>query len=84
MNFKTFLVNLFTEPVNEPVRLEKQEEPVSMFLKEKLNQWVERNFYLIALAVMLIALLTVILVCFIWVGSSVESGNYYYHIKGVI
>ena len=50
-----------------------------------LNQWIEKNFYIICLAVLIIVLITFIGVCFVVCGvSAVESGQYYNHLGGII
>lgn len=50
-----------------------------------LKCWAQRNFYLIALAAILILLIAFVLFMFWICGvSAVESGNYYNHMGGVI
>ena len=61
-------------------RLNKQ-----LSLSEKINIWIERNFYIISLAAILILLFVFIWVCFTFIGgSAVESGNVYNHFNDVI
>lgn len=68
---------------NNPVRLQKK--PTMKDRKEKFNCWIERNFGIIALIIMLFALISFVIVCYLVVGvSAVESGNYYNHLGGVI
>lgn len=68
---------------NNPVRLQKK--PTMKDRKEKFNCWIERNFGIIALIIMLFALIRFVIVCYLVVGvSAVESGNYYNHLGGVI
>lgn len=65
---------------NNPVRLQKKPT-----MKEKFNCWIQRNFGIIALIIMLLALISFVLMCYAFVGvSAVESGNYYNHMGGVI
>ena len=75
------IVNLFNNPqTNEQVRLNKQ------LTKEDFDNeiliFIERNFYLIVLAALIISTIT----CFLIIGTSstVESGVYYNHLQGVI
>ena len=68
---------------NNPVRLQKK--PTMKDRKEKFNCWIQRNFGIIALIIMLFALISFVIVCYLVVGvSAVESGNYYNHLGGVI
>lgn len=62
----------------QPVRLAKQ--PTKEDHMRSLNCWIARNYYIVALTVIVIALLMFVITCFCIIGtSSVESGNYYYH-----
>lgn len=68
---------------NDKVRLAKK--PTKEDHMRNLNCWIQRNFYIIALAAILILLIIFAIVCFMIVGvSAVESGNYYNHLGGVI
>lgn len=50
-----------------------------------LNCWIERNFYIIALAAIIILLILFILVCFAIVGvSATDSGVTYNHMNTII
>ena len=61
-------------------RLNKQ-----LSLSEKINMWIEKNFYIISLAAILILLFVFIWVCFTFIGgSAVESGSVYNHFNDVI
>ena len=82
MNWIIFLVNLFAENnAKQPVRLAKQPK---RSLREKIDLWVSKNFYLIVLATFILIWVGLTLIFFTAFNSTVESGNYYYHIKGVI
>ena len=60
-------------------------QPTREDFSRDLNYWIQRNFYIIALAAILILLILFVIVCFWWVGvSTLESGNYYNHLGGVI
>ena len=51
----------------------------------KINLWIERNFGLIALAAILILVMSIIVFMFWAYGvSTVESGTVYYHMKDII
>lgn len=51
----------------------------------KLNNWIQKYFFVIAFIAIIICLIVFIIVCFTVVGASgVESGNYYNHIKDVV
>jgi len=83
MIIRTILALLFNaDNVNEPVRLQK--EPIKTPVNVKVNDFIQRNFYLIALVVMLILLFIIIICCFVFIGSATDSGNYYYVMKEVI
>ena len=75
---------MFTgKTINEPVRLEKQasKEPLMIWI----NSFVERNFYIIALATIIILLACFIITCFLIVGgSATESGLIYNHMGDVL
>ena len=78
-----FLITGIFGTSNNPVRLQKK--PTMKDRKEKFNCWIERNFGIIALIIMLFALISFVIVCYLVVGvSAVESGNYYNHLGGVI
>lgn len=50
-----------------------------------LNCWVQRNFYIIALAAIIILLITFVVVCFALVGvSATESGIQYNQFNNII
>ena len=51
----------------------------------KINLWIERNFYIICLAFLVILMITFIFVCFAICGiSATDSGQYYNQLGGVI
>jgi len=67
----------------DKVRLEKK--PTKEDHLRNFNCWIQRNFYIIALAAILICLFVFILVCFVVVGvSTVESGTVYNHLNDII
>lgn len=81
MSIYYILVNLFSNPnTRQQVRLNKQLTKDDF--KIELLSFIERNFYLIALAALIIFTLT----CFLIIGttSTVESGTTYNHLQGVI
>lgn len=49
----------------------------------RLNNFIQRNFY-IAFILMFLCFIVFVIACFTFVGASVESGNYYYHLQDVI
>ena len=53
--------------------------------KERMNQWIQLNFNFIALAAILIIVISFLLF-FVWFAgvSTVESGTFYNHLGGVI
>ena len=70
-------------PSNAKHSLYKQ--PTREDFSRNLNCWIQRNFYIIALAAILTLLVSFVLFMFWCVGvSAVESGNYYNHMGGVI
>ena len=77
------LINLFTDnEVDEPVRLGK---PVSkLSWNKQLNSFIEKNFYLIALALFICLLIVLTIVCFIIIQSGTESGLVYNKLGGMI
>lgn len=95
MNVKYILINLFATPKrNEPVRLGKEDNKKKQLgilvnlmnliinLRELIYQYVERNFYNIALA---IALIIFVISIFHLTGlSAVESGLKYNHFGDMI
>lgn len=90
MNIKYILVTLFTlftlftgVNVDEPVRLQKQVPKKN--IKSKLNDLIQRKFYIIALASIIVALLVFVICCFMIVGiSATESGMVYNNLQKVI
>ena len=75
------LISIFSNPnTNEQVRLNKQLTKED--LQIELLSFIEKNFYLIALAALIIFTIT----CFLIIGttSTVESGTTYNHLQGVI
>ena len=75
------LISIFSNPnTNEQVRLNKQLTKED--LQIELLSFIEKNFYLIALALVIIFALTCFLI--IGTGSTVESGLQYNHLQGVI
>lgn len=81
MSIYYILINLFSNPnTNEQVRLNKQLTKEDF--KIELLIFIEKNFYLIALAALIIFTIT----CFLIIGTSstVESGTTYNHLQGVI
>lgn len=56
-----------------------------IYMKIRFSLWIERNFYIIALAAIVFLLVFFVLFCFWIVGvSALESGNVYNHIGDVI
>jgi len=52
---------------------------------KSINQWIERNFYIICLAFLVILMIVFIFVCFAICGiSATDSGQYYNQLGGVI
>lgn len=84
MTFKYILGLLFTgEKANEPVRLNKKQNKTD--LMEFANGFVERNFYIIALLIMVLALITFVALCFAIMGiGATESGMTYNGMHKVI
>lgn len=81
MSIYYILINLFSNPnTRQQVRLNKQLTKEDF--KIKLLSFIEKNFYLIVLALVIIFALT----CFLIIGTSstVESGTTYNHLQGVI
>ena len=64
-------------------KMSNQEKRI--YYKVKFNLWIERNFYIICLAAIAFLLIIFAAMCFWLVGvSTLESGNYYNHLGGVI
>ena len=60
-------------------------QPTRDDFKKEVNYWIARNWNFIALAAILILLISFVLFMFWICGvSAVESGNYYNHFGGVI
>ena len=60
-------------------------KPTKKDLLEGINCWVERNFYIIALAAIVFLLIVFVITCFLVVGfSATESGLLYNHFQEVI
>lgn len=56
-----------------------------MYTKVRFSLWIERNFNFIALAAVLILVMSIIVFMFWAYGvSTVESGTVYYHMKDII
>ena len=85
MNFIKYLQVLITG-VEEPTpkySLHKQQTTEDSLLR--LNRFIEQNFYVICLAVIVLMFVVFVFCCFWICGvSAVESGNYYNHFIGVI
>ena len=77
------LILLVGTPTNAKHSLYKQ--PTRDDFKKEVNYWIARNWNFIALAAILILLISFVLFVFWLCGvSAVESGNYYNHFGGVI
>lgn len=60
-------------------------KPTKEDFSRNLNCWIQRNFYIICLAFLLILFITFVIFCFWICGvSATESGNVYNHIGDVI
>ena len=60
-------------------------QPTREDFSRNLNCWIQRNFYIIALAAILTLLVSFVIFMFWLCGvSAVESGNYYNHFQEVI
>ena len=71
----TYLINLLLgNPTAGKVRLQKK--PTRDDHIRTINCWIERHFYIICLAAIVLLLVAFVMVCFAIVGvSSVESGG---------
>ena len=68
---------------DRPVRLEKREP--KMNIKKMLNNWVYRNFGIIALVAIILLFIIFVWVCFTIVGfSGTESGLQYNHFQDIV
>ena len=62
--------------MSTPVRLHKQATREDYL--RTLNCWIQRNFYILALASIIFLLIMFVIVCYLICGvSAVESGTYY-------
>lgn len=79
----TTLINLLVGTPTAKTDLRKK--PTKEDRIRTLNCWVQRNFYIIALATMIILLVVFIFVCFAIVGvSATESGVQYNQFNNII
>ena len=80
----TYLINLLLgNPTAGKVRLQKK--PTRDDHIRTINCWIERHFYIICLAAIVLLLVAFVMVCFAIVGvSAVESGVPYNHIGDII
>ena len=80
---KLLLSNLIVETPTAKNDLRKK--PTKEDRLKSVNCWIQRNFPIIALAAIVFLLIFFVGFCFVLYGvSTVESGNYYYHLKEVI
>ena len=83
--FRVILLNLLTlfGFINSPVN-DLHKKPTREDYKKELNYWIQRNFYIICLAAISIALIIFVGVCFFVCGiSAVESGAMRNFIGGI-
>ena len=85
MKFITTLINFILFAGTPTAKHDLRKKPTREDHLRDFNCWIERNFYIIALAAIVFLLITFVIVCFAVVGvSAVESGNYYNHFAEVI
>ena len=62
-----------------------RKKPTSDDARKSLNEFFQRNFYIICVASIIFLLIVFVIVCYAFVGvSAVESGTVYNHIGDVI
>ena len=65
-----------------PAKNSLHRQPTREDRRKAINCWIQMNFGIIALAVIVFLLIIFVFVCFLLVGvSATESGTYYYHLK---
>lgn len=70
--------------MSNPVRLHKKEETFIEKAMEKLNEELLKLSYVIVPTLLVLLLGLFVVLCFAMVGASaVESGVYYYHLRGI-
>ena len=81
---KLLLSNLIVETPTA-AKNDLRKKPTKEDRIKNVNCWIQRNFPIIALAAIVFLLIFFVGFCFVLYGvSTVESGNYYYHLKEVI
>lgn len=84
MNFITAILSLLLG-TNTRATNSLHKKPTTEDLTKRINCWIYRNFYIIALAFLVLVFVTFIFVCFAVIGiSATDSGAYYNHLGGVI
>lgn len=77
------LVLLFE--TQEGPKYDLRRKPTKETYKYKVNLWVQRNFYIICIAIIILLFVAFVGFCFMIVGvSGVESGTYYNHFQEVV
>ena len=67
------------------VKNDLRKQPTRDDAIRNLNFWIQKNFYIIALAAIAICLIIFVIVCWLIVGvSAVESGTVYNHMNSII
>jgi len=67
---------------SEPI-VDLRKKPSKNF-NERINNWIQMNFPIIALATIILIFIIFVWICFQIGVSAVESGTYYNHISEVI
>lgn len=75
---------IFGNTTNKPV-YDLRKKPTREDHYRDFNLWIQRNFYFICLATILVCLVVFIISCYLLVGvSAVESGTVYNHMEDLV
>ena len=77
------IVLLVGTKTNQPIH-DLRKKPTREDHLIKLNGIYQKYFYLFVGLFLLAIFIVFLVACFTFVGASVESGNYYYHLQEVI
>ena len=84
MSFKSLLILLFGTSRNVP-KHDLRKKPTSDDAIKSLNEFLQRNFYIICVLAIIFLLIVFCTVCYMLVGvSAVESGTVYNHMEAII
>lgn len=83
MNFITAILSLLLG-TKTSAKHSLHKQPTKDDFRRNLNCWIQRNFYIIALVILISVFVTFFIVCMVYGISATESGHYYNQFGGAI